>query len=152
MTLEIIAMPLRLKKKFLLARNPFCSIGTDFVFDGEMSQGTCCSHWLTPVNLSLARKQVCHHTLQRRELMWKLGRKTVRRGSRKHSCCFPKRTAMSWSRFRSRWTPHPHNHPYNFLLCRSPRKGILYHVLEPEWHLSLLSFPPQHVYHLFWHV
>lgn len=71
MPLETSAIPLRfkIKKSSLLDSNPFCSLGTGFVFDGGDESVGFCSHWMTSINLSLARRQVCHHISQRGELM-----------------------------------------------------------------------------------
>lgn len=46
--------------------------------------------------------------------------------------------SQTW--YKKQTGTHPHNHPYNFLLCPRRLKGIFHHVRDLEKHLGPLTF------------
>lgn len=144
MTLETIVIPLRLKQKKIFPPGQACIV---FPWDwflcliGGESVDTLRS--LGDIgNLSLARRQVCHHTSQRSELMWKLARKPVSGGSsREHSLCFRKDGEELKLGEAAGGHPGP---TVTLTTVFSDHKGLdelFHHETELEQDLRPLSFP-----------
>lgn len=143
MTLEAIVIPLRLKQKkifppgqtcIVFPRDWFLCLMEDESVDTLRSLGDI-------GNLLLARRQVCHHTSQRSELMWKLARKPVSGGSsREHSLCFWKDGEELKLGEAAGGHPGPTVTLTTVFSDHRGLKGLSHHGTELEQHLIPLSF------------